>query len=96
MRADCLAESLQRYLQVVSVLERNRIYRNLNPFCEPQLGKRGLYSALGGLKDTRVREMAMLWVLNFADGSHSLLEIANRVELPFGLVAEVADGAGGG
>ncbi|MCB0087320.1 MAG: DUF4910 domain-containing protein, partial [Caldilineaceae bacterium] len=68
VHADCLAESLQRYLQVFDVLERNRTYRNLNPFGEPQLGKRGLYGALGGHKDTKAREMAMLWVLNFSDG----------------------------
>ena len=91
VHADCLAESLQRYLQVFDVLERNRTYRNLNPFGEPQLGKRGLYGALGGHKDTKAREMAMLWVLNFSDGAHSLLDIAEHAGLPFNLVAEVAD-----
>ncbi len=33
---------------VVDVIENNRRYRNTNPYCEPQLGKRGLYRALGG------------------------------------------------
>lgn len=91
VHTDCLAESLQHYLQVIGILERNRTYRNCNPFCEPQLGKRGLYSALGGHKDTKAREMAMLWVLNFADGDHSLLDIAERSDLPFDTVADVAD-----
>ena len=78
-----LADSLQKYIQVVETLERNRRYRNLNPKCEPQLGRRGLYSALGGRKDTGSAELAMLWVLNLSDGEHTLLDIAERANLPF-------------
>jgi aminopeptidase-like protein len=85
-----LADSLLTYLTVVDVLEKNRKYLNTNPFCEPQLGKRGLYSTLGGKKDTKQRELAMLWVLNLSDGQHTLLEIANRAGLDFALVCDVA------
>jgi aminopeptidase-like protein len=35
--------------------------------------------------------MAMLWVLNLSDGDHSLLDIADRASLPFGLVRDAAD-----
>jgi aminopeptidase-like protein len=82
---------------VVEMLEANRSYVNLNPKCEPQLGKRGLYGAIGGRSDTQQRQMAMLWVLNLADGGHSLLDVAERAGLAFGLVAEAAaalEGAG--
>jgi aminopeptidase-like protein len=51
---------------------------NLNPKCEPQLGRRGLYGQLGGMKDAAVLERAMLWVLNFSDGRNDLLDIAIR------------------
>jgi aminopeptidase-like protein len=85
-----LADSLAQYLAVLRVLEQNRTYRNTHPKGEPQLGKRGLYGALGGRKDTKVREMAMLWVLNFSDGSHSLLDIAERAGLDFELISDVA------
>ena len=38
-----------------SVLERNRTYLNLNPKGEPQLGKRGLYDAIGGERTVTTR-----------------------------------------
>ena len=35
--------------------------------------------------------MALLWVLNLADGKHSLLETADRAGLPFAAIREAAD-----
>jgi aminopeptidase-like protein len=35
--------------------------------------------------------MAMLWVLQLADGAHSLLEVAERAALPFELVQGAAE-----
>ncbi|MEJ7929731.1 DUF4910 domain-containing protein [Ramlibacter sp. AN1015] len=84
-----LEESLAVLLAVFQVLEHNRTFRNLNPKCEPQLGRRGLYSGLGGT-DIRQQELAMLWVLNLSDGDHDLLSIAQRADLPFAVVAEAA------
>src|SRR5205823_12686573 len=43
-----LAESLRVCVTTVDVLEHNQHYQNLNPFCEPQLGRRGLYRTTGG------------------------------------------------
>jgi aminopeptidase-like protein len=34
--------------------------------------------------------MAFLWILSLSDGRHSLLDIAERADLPFGVVAEAA------
>jgi hypothetical protein len=34
--------------------------------------------------------MAFLWILDLADGRHSLLDIAERANLPFAVVAEAA------
>lgn len=90
VRADSLADSLSRYLSVISVLEENRKYINLSPKCEPQLGRRGLYSPLGGVVDGREGELAMLWVLNLSDGKHSLLQIAERANLEFGVIQRAA------
>jgi aminopeptidase-like protein len=85
-----LGESLATYLAVVALLEQNETYVSLNPKGEPQLGRRGLYSAFGGKKDTKASEMAMLWVLNYADGHHTLLDIAEKSGYGFALIAEVA------
>lgn len=78
-----LAESLGLLMQAVDVLENDAVYINTNPWCEPQLGKRGLYEAIGGDKDRAARQMALLWVLNLSDGDHSLLDIAEKAGLPF-------------
>ncbi len=85
-----LADSLEKYLTVVDILENNCTYLNTHPYCEPQLGRRGLYGNFGGKKSTKTREMAMLWVLNLADGDYSLLEIADRAKLPFAVIHEAA------
>ena len=86
----CLAESLRACVTILDVLENNRRYRNLSPFCEPQLGRRGLYRSTGG--DSVDNEInARLWVLNLSDGENSLLDIAERSRLPFATILEAAD-----
>jgi aminopeptidase-like protein len=89
--ADALADSLSIYLEIVSVLESNRRYLNLNPKCEVRLGKRGLYRTVGGEIDQPSNELATLWVLNLSDGQCSLMEIAERAKLPFRAIHEVAE-----
>ena len=84
-----LAESLCRLLHVIAVLEQNYRYESLNPKCEPQLGRRGLYRQIGGTSSSGFEE-AMLWVLNFSDGRHDLLDIAERSGLDFFVVSEAA------
>src|SRR5271165_2167330 len=86
-----LAESLLQLLRVVQVFEVNGHCLNLNPKCEPQLGRRGLYRQMGGIKDAAAREMAMLWVLNLSDGQHDLLDIAVRSGIPFDRISQAAE-----
>ncbi len=89
--AEALEESLDMYLRVIDVLEGNQRYRNLQPFGEPQLGRRGLFRSLSGTIDARSREFALLWVLNQSDGQHSLLDIAERSGLSFATVRDAAE-----
>ena len=91
VRPDYLAQSLETYLGVIEVLEGNRRYQNKNPKCEPQLGRRGLYRALGASGDRKAEEMAVFWTLNLSDGAHSLLDIAERARIPFSKVRVAAD-----
>jgi len=83
IRPEYLAQSYRLIAEALNVIENDAIYQNTLPKCEPQLGKRGLYGAIGGDKDAAAKNMAMLWILNLADGSHSLMDIAERAELPF-------------
>ena len=86
-----LGDSFSEYLAVLNVLENNKRYLNKNPKCEPQLGKRGLYGAIGGRSDEKTGQLAMLWVLNLSDGQHTLLDITDRSGLEFDLIRSAAD-----
>ncbi|HVS88082.1 MAG TPA: DUF4910 domain-containing protein [Candidatus Acidoferrum sp.] len=90
VRPEQLAESLRVCAAVLDVLESNRRYRNLNPYCEPQLGKRNLFRPTGGA-GIGDELNARLWVLNFSDGEHSLLDIAERSQMPFPAIRDAAD-----
>jgi aminopeptidase-like protein len=86
VKPQSLALSLELLLRIVETWEANRIFRNLAPYGEPQLGKRGLYRAMGGINGN-ADEAALLWVLNLADGSRSLLDISKRSQLPFSAIS---------
>jgi aminopeptidase-like protein len=90
VRPEYLADSFAMCRAVFEILEHNRVYLNQNPKCEPQLGKRGIYSPIGGQAEGRLHELAMLWVLNLSDGENSLLDIAERSNLGFTLVYNAA------
>jgi aminopeptidase-like protein len=75
---EVLAESLRRYLEILEVLEGDRVLRNTSPFGEPQLGKRGLLGGIGGAGSLSPSQMAINWVLNLCDGHSSLLAVAER------------------
>jgi aminopeptidase-like protein len=90
IRPEHLASSCRMIAAALDILEHDWLPINTNPKCEPQLGRRGLYAALGGTKDGAAKSMAFLWILNLADGRHSLLDIAERANLPFAVVAEAA------
>ncbi|GDY32499.1 DUF4910 domain-containing protein [Gandjariella thermophila] len=87
---DAMADTLAVCREAFGLLDRNRRYVNLSPYGEPQLGRRGLYDSLGGRSDAKQAQLAMLWVLNLADGEHSLLDMAERSGLPFDAVADAA------
>jgi aminopeptidase-like protein len=90
VRPEYLVDSFSKCLAIFQVLENNRVYLNQNPKCEPQLGKRGIYSQIGGQIDAKAKELALLWVLNLSDGKNSLLDIAERSNLNFFTVSNAA------
>lgn len=79
--AQALEESHCLLEEIVDAIEHDRRYVNLSPYCEPQLGRRGLYRSRGGT-DVPERELALLWMLNLSDGQNSLLDVGERSRLP--------------
>lgn len=88
---ESLAGSLVLYLDAIEILEENRKVTSLNPDCEVQLGRRGLYPQMGGAlnhsKDDRStveNEVDVIsWLMFWADGEHDLLSIAEKTAMPF-------------
>jgi aminopeptidase-like protein len=64
----------------IEVLEEN-YYPKVNVFCEPQLGKRGLYPSLS-TKSSGNEVRLMMDLLTWSDGSKSMLEIADICDIP--------------
>ena len=87
--AAALDEALAACISIGDALDANRVWTNRAPFCEPQLGRRGLYRATGGT-NPKEREHAILWMLNQSDGKQSLLDIAERSGLGFATLRDVA------
>ena len=90
VKPQCLEQSLDLLLRCISIVELDRKLLNRNPKCEPQLGRRGLYSLIGGHNEAQTLQLALLWVLNKSDGLNTLLEIAEESGLPFNLVYQAA------
>ena len=88
---EALEASLETCAAILGVVDRNRVIESRSPFGEPQLGRRGLYGSLGGRTGGRDEEMALLWVLNQSDGRRSLLDIAERSDVPFVTIRRAAD-----
>jgi aminopeptidase-like protein len=94
---EALAASTQLYLDAIYILEENCYVRSLNPNCEAQLGRRGLYPQIGGGLNHSIEDRTNIenevdvisWILFLADGQNDLLTIAERSGLPFRHVAIV-------
>ncbi len=86
-----LADSFKKYIKLIYILENNCTYLNLNPKCEPQLGRRGIYKMIGGRKKAIIDTLAMFWVLNLSDGTNSLLDISIRSSMNFSQIKKAAD-----
>jgi aminopeptidase-like protein len=91
MDARQLEGAFETALAVFAVLEHNHTYRNLSPYGEPQLGRRGLYRSFGVGEDPEEVSMAALWLLQFADGDHDLLDIATRSGMAWGALRRAVE-----
>lgn len=78
--------ALEEYIlllnELVDSIELDGKYINKSPFGEPQLGKRGLYPTLMTLEERGESLARLLYLLNYSDTKHSLLDISNLMQQP--------------
>jgi len=75
---EAMEKSVEKYLNIIELIERNEKYLNTMPYCEPQLGKRGLYPTLGSQKNMDNFVKSMMWILNLSDGTNNLIDISEK------------------
>lgn len=88
---DSLCDSLEVAFEIVMAMESNYVYKNTVLYGEPQLGKRGLYPRMGTERECAEKVKAMMWLLNLADGSHDLFEIAERSGMSLRLLVPISE-----
>lgn len=78
--------ALEEYIlllnELVDSIELDGAYRNKTPYGEPQLGKRGLYPTLMTLEERGESLTKLLYLLNYSDEKHTLLDISNLMHQP--------------
>jgi len=90
--AESLLQTFAVYVNIIYALEHNRVFENLKPMGEPFLSKYGLYHTIGGQKQQQEHPKNLRYLLNYSDGSHDLIDIANLLSRPiWQLEAAVSD-----
>ena len=90
VKPERLEESLELLQALADAANTDYCYQNLQPYGEPQLGRRGLYGSVGALQSPGDAQMAMLWLLNQSDGETPLSTIAQMSGLPQSYLSEIA------
>lgn len=76
-------------MEVIEIFEKNGYYK-VTVLCEPQLGKRGLYSDISR-KGTYDGIMVQRDVLSYSDGSNDLLDLSERIGVPVSEIVDIVD-----
>jgi len=97
--ADGHAGSLKAAYEMIETLESNSIrYKRIDPHCEPMLTNKRLIQSVSirnrpGYDMTADPLVALRWVLNYCDGEHGLLDIAELSDVPMPALASAAQRA---
>jgi aminopeptidase-like protein len=71
-----MEKTIEVYFDFVRVLEINDFYKTTIPYCEPQLGKRGLYPSSVNPNYDRMNVHRMMHLISFSDGNTDLVDVA--------------------
>jgi aminopeptidase-like protein len=75
--------------KAIELIEKNNIYK-VNVLCEPQMSRRGLYPTLSKKSSKNQTELIMNFI-SYCDGGHSLLDIAEKINVPAWDLYEIID-----
>jgi len=75
--------------RAVESIEKNKKYK-VTVLCEPQMGKRGIYPTLS-TKKTKDQVGLMMDLISLCDGDSSLIEIADKLNVPIWDLYDLAD-----
>ena len=75
--------------KAIEAIEKNKKYKT-TVFCEPQMGRRGLYPSLSNKGINKEVKITMDFI-SFCDGQTSLLKIAEGLNLPIWELYEIVD-----
>jgi len=75
--------------RAIELIEKNNIYK-ANFLCEPQMGRRGLYPTLSK-KNSGEQISLIMNFISLCDGENSLLDIAEKINVPAWDLYEVID-----
>jgi aminopeptidase-like protein len=78
---DAMSQTVEMYFSIVRALELNKCYQNTIRFCEPNMGKRGLYEDLSGALTMPQQLSTRMRLINYMDGKTSLLAFCERYDL---------------
>lgn len=101
MTIEAVVDSIDQLEKLLLDIEIAGKALNLRPFGEPQLGKRGLYPNMNSplnrktssdsLLDGRQELNAILTILSDSDGKTTMIEIADKLNLPLSALQEVIE-----
>lgn len=73
-----LSGGLEVAYKAILLLEHNKFYK-VSVFCEPQLGKRGLYPTLSKMDEDYTDVRTLLNFIAYCDGKRDLMSIAEKI-----------------
>ncbi len=104
MNISKIQESVEFLTKVILLNEKCSPLKRREPFCELQLGKRGLYPNMNtpdtvkdryvNMKKNKKNQLSlkiMTYILSYADGNHDIIDIANMLNINIEEVAKIYD-----
>ena len=98
---DLFPDTIAEIENILKLHENCQPLDRIQPYCELQLGKRGLYpnvnspltweNSSDSLLDHRQQLRAITYILSYADGAHSLLDISDMTGINLAELSRIVD-----